>query len=169
MGVQMEKPIRRFSFATSEQMLKRAAAQLPANNGSALESLQRAHFRQFIDRGVAEATNPGKVHGDIGGGIMKRGLKLLLVAIAGAMLLANVRPLRAQELSPASKTTTLWVDQKTGQVFIRPGRGRTPMTIGGTVDSAQIEQQVEQNTDAKVRTEVTEAQEQQRAEDAELA
>jgi hypothetical protein len=100
---------------------------------------------------------------------MKRGLKLLLGTLAGVVLLANVRPLRAQELSPASKTTTLWVDQKTGQVFIRPGRGRTPMTIGGAVDPAQIEQQVEQKTDDKVRAEVTEAQEQQRAQDAELA
>jgi hypothetical protein len=77
------------------------------------------------------------------GGTMKRGLKLLLGTLAGLMLLANVRPLRAQELSPASKTTTLWVDQRTGQVFIRPGRGRTPMTIGGAVDPGQIEQQVE--------------------------
>jgi hypothetical protein len=100
---------------------------------------------------------------------MKRGLKLLLAALAGTMLLANTRPLRAQELSPTSKTTTLWVDQKTGQVFIRPGRGRVPMTVGGAVDATQIEQKVEERTNDKMRAAVAEAQAQQRAEDAELA
>ncbi len=100
---------------------------------------------------------------------MKGELKLLLAVLAGAMLLANARPLGAQELSPTSKTTTLWVDQKTGQVFIRPGHGRTPMTVGGTVDPAQIEQQVEEKTNDKMRAAVAEAQAQQRAQDAELA
>jgi len=100
---------------------------------------------------------------------MKRGLKLLFAALAGIMLLATAWPLLAQELAPTSRTTTLWVDQKTGQVFIRPGRGRVPMTVGGTADSAQIEQQVEQKTNDKMRAAVAEAQAQQRAEDAELA
>ena len=68
-----------------------------------------------------------------------------------------------------TKATTLWVDQRTGQVFIRPGRGRVPMAIGPAVDAAKIEQQVEDKTNAKVQAAVTEAQEEQRLKDEQLA
>ncbi len=87
-------------------------------------------------------------------------------------LISNVHGARAQDtsaISTISKTTTLWVDQRTGQVFIRPGRGRVPMTIGSPVDAAKIEQQVEQNTNAKVQAAVSQAQEEQRLKDENLA
>jgi hypothetical protein len=87
-----------------------------------------------------------------------------LAALGSVMLLASVQPLWAQYDPTLSKQTTLWVDQKTGEVFIRPGRGRVPMTFGASPE--QIEQEVEartqQRTDEAVRAAVaqTEAQEQ---------
>ena len=99
---------------------------------------------------------------------MKGKWKIALVAACWA-LLSTVSGLRAQDFSTITKSTTLWVDQRTGQVFIRPGRGRVPMTIGTGVDAAKIEQQVEDSTNAKVQAAVTQAQEQQRLKDEELA
>src|SRR5215471_17322613 len=99
---------------------------------------------------------------------MKGKWKIALVAACWA-LLATVSGLRAQDFSTITKTTTLWVDERTGQVFIRPGRGRVPMTIGAGVDAAKIEQQIEDRTNAKVQAAVTQAQEEQRVKDEQLA
>jgi hypothetical protein len=99
---------------------------------------------------------------------MKGKWKTALVVACWA-LLSTAPWLRAQDFSTISKTTTLWVDQRTGQVFIRPGRGRVPMTIGSPVDAAKIEQQVEDSTNAKVQAAVAQAQEQQRLKDEDLS
>jgi hypothetical protein len=93
----------------------------------------------------------------------------IAVAAACLALLSTAPRLRAQDASTITKATTLWVDERTGQVFIRPGRGRVPMTIGSPVDAAKIEQQVESSTDAKVQAAVTQAQEEQRLKDEQLA
>ncbi|MBV8056239.1 MAG: hypothetical protein JO071_13475 [Deltaproteobacteria bacterium] len=95
---------------------------------------------------------------------MKGKWMIALVAACWA-LLSSAPGLRAQDFSTITKTTTLWVDQRTGQVFIRPGRGRVPMTIRAAVDAAKIEQQVEDKTNAKVQAAVTQAQEEQRLKD----
>ncbi|HKV56126.1 MAG TPA: hypothetical protein VJN94_15950, partial [Candidatus Binataceae bacterium] len=100
---------------------------------------------------------------------MKFRLKLALAIAGGLAFLSMGRPSRAQDASTVSSATTLWVDQKTGQVFIRPGRGRVPMNFGSPVDTAKIEQQVEDSTNAKVQAAVAQAQEEQKAKDAELA
>jgi len=86
---------------------------------------------------------------------------VVLAALGSFMLLANVRPLRAQDSLSAPKTTTLWVDENSGQVFVRPGRGRVPLTIGATPE--QINQQIEQQTQQKVQAAVAESEAQQRA------
>ena len=99
---------------------------------------------------------------------MKGKWKMALVAACWALLLTAPR-VRAQDASTITKATTLWVDERTGQVFIRPGRGRVPMTIGSPVDAAKIEQQVEASTNAKVQAAVTQAQEEQRLKDEQLA
>jgi hypothetical protein len=99
---------------------------------------------------------------------MKGKWKMALAAIFCALLSTAPR-LRAQDFSTITKATTLWVDEKTGQVFIRPGRGRVPMTIGTGVDAAKIEQQVEDKTTARVQAAVTQAQEEQQQKDVELA
>jgi len=99
---------------------------------------------------------------------MKGKWKMALAAACCALLWTAPR-LSAQDASTITKATTLWVDQRTGQVFIRPGRGRVPMRIGSAVDAATIEQRVEDNTNAKVQTAVTQAQEEQRLKDEELA
>jgi hypothetical protein len=100
---------------------------------------------------------------------MKHKWKIMLAAAGCLMLLANARPSRAQDSTSAPKPTTFWVDQKTGQVFIRPGRGRVPMNFGAPADAAAIEQQVERKTNDKVRAAVAQAQAQQQIHDQELA
>ena len=99
---------------------------------------------------------------------MKGKWKMALAAACWALLSTAPR-LQAQDASTVTKATTLWVDQRTGQVFIRPGRGRVPMSFGPAVDAAKIEQHVEDNTNAKVQAAVTQAQEEQRLKDEELA
>jgi hypothetical protein len=47
----------------------------------------------------------------------------------------------------------LWVDQRTGQVFVRPGAGRVPLSLS-TADSAAIEQQVEQKVEARTNDQI---------------
>jgi hypothetical protein len=93
----------------------------------------------------------------------------IALTVACLALLSIAPRLRAQDTSTVSKPTTLWVDERTGQVFIRPGHGRVPMTLGSPVDAAKIEQQVEDSTNAKVQAAVTQAQEEQRLRDQELA
>jgi len=85
----------------------------------------------------------------------------LLAALGSVMLLANVRTLYAQDGLPAAKSTTLWVDEGTGEVFVRPGHGRVPMTIGASPE--QIQQQIEEQTQEKVRAAVAESEAQQQA------
>lgn len=100
---------------------------------------------------------------------MKSSLRLILAAAGCAILLAGVCPARAQDYTAAPKTTTFWVDKKTGQVFIRPGRGRVPMTFGAPVDAATIERHIEQKTNDKVQAAVAQAQAAQQAGNAALA
>jgi hypothetical protein len=101
---------------------------------------------------------------------MKGRWKVALAALGGLALVAGAQPLRAQDATPFSKQTTLWVDQKTGEVFVRPGRGREPMTFG--VSAEQIEQEVEQRTQQRtqdaVRAAVAQTEAQQRYDNAEL-
>lgn len=93
---------------------------------------------------------------------MKRKWIAVIAALGSLMLLPSARPLHAQGSSMGiTSGTTLWVDEGTGQVFIRPGRGRVPMTIGATPE--QINQQIEQQTQDRVRTAVAESESQERA------
>jgi hypothetical protein len=99
---------------------------------------------------------------------MIRASKVLVAALASLIVLTYLRPLWAQDTEPASKSITFYVDQKTGQVFIRPGRGRVPMIFGGVVDSEAIEQKVEERTRDQVRAAVAESQAQQQVQTADL-
>jgi hypothetical protein len=105
-----------------------------------------------------------------GGTLMKRRWKAALAALGGLILLASARPLRAQDASIISKQTTLWVDRRTGQIFIRPGRGREPITF--SADEQEIERQVEERTQQRtqdaVRAAVAQTEAQQRYDNAEL-
>lgn len=98
--------------------------------------------------------------------------KLWLVALAGLFLTicltTCVRPLRAQDTTPVMTATKLWVDEKSGQVFIRPGPGRIPLNIGGTVDQGAIERKVEEHARDQVRAAVAESQAQERRDTSEL-
>ena len=90
-----------------------------------------------------------------------------MAALAGSILFAYARPLWAQD-SSLTTATKLWVDEKTGQVFVRPGHGRVPLTVGGAVDQQAIEQKVEEKARDQVRAAVAESQAQQRADTADL-
>jgi hypothetical protein len=99
---------------------------------------------------------------------MKGRWKVALAAMGSLALLASAQPIRAQDATPFSRQTTLWVDQKSGEVFIRPGRGRVPMTFGASAE--QIEQEVEQRTQQRtqdaVRAAVAESEAQERVDNA---
>lgn len=77
-----------------------------------------------------------------------------IVGIVGmlAVLAAALVPLRAfaQMMSSGITAQQLYVDPRTGQVFIRPGRGRVPLTIQGA-NTAEIQRQVQQQVDQKVQ------------------
>lgn len=81
---------------------------------------------------------------------VKRGMRLRILIVAAACVIVG----GGRALAQSASNITLWVDAKTGQVFTRPGRGREPMKISGTLDSAAMEQQIEQNVAAKTQTQV---------------
>ena len=89
---------------------------------------------------------------------MKRN-RLLTVALAivivGGVLAAGAQ--RASAQVPGGAGVKLWVDQRTGQVFVRPGTGRVPLSLS-TADANAIEQQVEQkvqaNTNAQIKAQI---------------
>lgn len=83
-----------------------------------------------------------------------RGNRLLsaalgIIAVVGIAMVGTQRA-AAQDSSGGVK---LWVDQRTGQVFVRPGKGRVPLSLS-TADSAAIEQQVEQKIEAKTNDQI---------------
>jgi hypothetical protein len=88
-----------------------------------------------------------------------KGNRLLTVALAmiTAVGVAAFPARRVTAQVAGAAPVRLWVDQRTGQVFVRPGRGRVPLSLS-TADSAAIEQQVEQKVEAKtdeqIRTQV---------------
>jgi hypothetical protein len=77
--------------------------------------------------------------------IIVRSLCILVLVV---MALAPVRA--SAQLASGITAQRLYVDPRTGQVFIRPGRGRVPLTIQSGPSSAEIQQQVEQQVDQKV-------------------
>ena len=87
---------------------------------------------------------------------MKRN-RLLTLALA-ITIVAGVAAAGARRASAqVSSGVKLWVDQRTGQVFVRPGAGRVPLSLT-TADESTIEQQVEQKiqarTDAQIKAQV---------------
>ena len=96
--------------------------------------------------------------------------KAALAALGGFVLLASPRPVSAQEAAGFSKQTTVWVDRKTGQLFIGPGKGRSPITFGANQEEIerQIEERTQQRTQDAVRAAVAQTQAQQRFDNAEL-
>jgi len=84
-----------------------------------------------------------------------------LTVLSGLLVMAIAQPLHAQDATSVGQTTTLWIDEGTGQVFIRPGHGRVPLTIG--TSPQQLQQQIEETTQEKVRAAVAESEAQQQA------
>ncbi len=93
--------------------------------------------------------------------VRSRRLMVAAAMLGVAMLIGAIRPALAQDSTP--KTLTLWVDSKTGQLFTRPGKGRTPFVIpGAALDTSAIANQVEQKVDQKTAT-LEQTQEQMKA------
>lgn len=80
-------------------------------------------------------------------------LLTLALAIITVVGVAASGAQRAAAQDSGSGAVKLWVDQRTGQVFVRPGRGRVPLSLS-TADSAAIEQQVEQKVEAKTNEQI---------------
>jgi len=90
--------------------------------------------------------------------------RLLSSLVLAFMCAAALLPSRASaQLSGGLTAQQLWVDPATGQVFIRPGRNRVPLTITGAggPTSAQIDQQVQQQVDTKMQAAESQFQAQQ--------
>jgi hypothetical protein len=81
----------------------------------------------------------------------------LSAVVAVGMVAAPVQRAAAQDAGSTAAPVRLWVDQRTGQVFIRPGRGRVPLTLSAP-DQAAIERQVEQKVEAKTRDQLESVQ-----------
>ena len=90
-------------------------------------------------------------------------LALLCMALATCLGLESARA----QSTIGSGGVTLWVDQRTGQVFIRPGRGRVPLALPTTM-TPQLERQLDQKVDEKTQAMQAELN-QQKAVNASLA
>jgi hypothetical protein len=80
----------------------------------------------------------------------------LLIIMLGFLIVAGIAAVGAQRAAAqdsGSGALKLWVDQRTGQVFVRPGKGRVPLSLS-TADSAAIEQSVEQKVEAKTNDQI---------------
>jgi hypothetical protein len=98
---------------------------------------------------------------------MKGRWKVVMAALGSLAFVAGAQPLRAQDDSMTPRhTTTLWVNEKTGQVFVRPGKGRVPMNLGGGVDAEEIERRVEEKTQDRVRAAIAETRAQEQVDNA---
>jgi hypothetical protein len=84
-----------------------------------------------------------------------KGNRLLTLALAmlTAVGVATFPAQRGAAQVAGAAAVRLWVDQRTGQVFVRAGRGRVPLSLS-TADSAAIEQQVEQKVEAKTNEQI---------------
>ena len=84
-----------------------------------------------------------------------KGNRLLIVAL-GIITVVGIAAVGAQRAAAQDSgigAVKLWVDQRTGQVFVRPGRGRVPLSLG-TANAAAIEQSVEQKVEAKTNDQI---------------
>jgi len=80
----------------------------------------------------------------------------LLIIMLGFLIVAGIAAVGAQRAAAqdsGSGALKLWVDQRTGQVFVRPGKGRVPLSLS-TADSAAIEHSVEQKVEAKTNDQI---------------
>jgi hypothetical protein len=100
---------------------------------------------------------------------MRNASRIVVAALAGVFFVTSAQPLPAQESSRSVSTASkFYVDQKTGQVFVRPGKGRVPLVIGPSIDQRVIEQKVEQQTHDQVRAAIATTQARQQIEMADL-
>jgi hypothetical protein len=80
---------------------------------------------------------------------MKIGLTILTAAMVVWLWVLAPRPAHAQEPDSAVKTVTLYVDRRTKQVFLEPGRNRVPIKLLGELDTNALADQVRQRVSDK--------------------
>jgi hypothetical protein len=91
---------------------------------------------------------------------------LLCAAAVVALAVIWTQPLRAQEPGSATRTVTLYVDRKTKQVFLEPGRNRIPIRLLGELDTNALADQVEQKVSGQTHQDVLNAVAQSQAQQA---
>ena len=82
-------------------------------------------------------------------------LRRVVTFALAAMVLAlpRIQPARAQDVATA-KTVTLYVDRKTKQLFLEPGRNRVPIRLLGELDTNALADQVEQKVSDKTHQQI---------------
>jgi hypothetical protein len=104
---------------------------------------------------------------------MKIGSQTVFAVALLSLLAISLRPVAAQDSGSAVKTVTLYVDRKTKQVYLEPGRNRVPMKVLGELDpnalADQLEQRVSDKTHQDVMNAVAQSQAQQAAQQHALA
>jgi hypothetical protein len=80
--------------------------------------------------------------------------KAIFVAALLSLAALSMRPAFAQDSASAAKTVTLYVDRKTKQVFLEPGRNRVPIKLLGELDTNALADQVEQRVSHKTHTDI---------------
>lgn len=97
---------------------------------------------------------------------MKLGWKALICTALLQPVFLHLPCAGAQESISAAKTVTLYVDRKTKQVFLEPGRNRVPIKLLGELDTAALTEQVQQRVSEKTHQDVLNAVAQSQAQDA---
>jgi hypothetical protein len=85
---------------------------------------------------------------------MKLGRKVLFAAAAVWLSAVALRPACAQESNSTVKTVTFYVDRKTKQVFLEPGRNRVPIKLLGELNTNALADQVQQRVSEKTHQDV---------------
>src|SRR5258705_13687004 len=99
----------------------------------------------------SQSAQPAERQGE--GSMKLSRLLTLAFAIITIVGIGVVGAQRACAQNSGIGTVKLWVDQRSGQVFVRPGKGRVPLSLS-TADSAAIEQRVEQKVEAKTNEQI---------------
>src|SRR5262245_57741221 len=76
------------------------------------------------------------------------------IVTAAVMLALAPMQTRAQDGSSAAKTVTLYVDHRTKQVFLEPGRNRVPIKLLGELDTDALADEVQKRVSDKTHSEV---------------
>jgi hypothetical protein len=79
----------------------------------------------------------------------RRTLQSVALVLLGTAALALAASAKARAQSTIGNRLVLWVDTRTGQVFVRPGPHRTRLVAPGTITEDQLQREVDKKVDEK--------------------